>query len=62
MCGIAGELRTDGSRADVDATLRMAATLAPGGQTGPAPGAAIRWLWLTAACPSSTCPGGVISR
>jgi len=34
MCGIAGELRTDGSRADVDATLRMAATLAPRGPDG----------------------------
>ncbi len=34
MCGIAGELRTDGSRADVGATMRMAATLAPRGPDG----------------------------
>ncbi len=34
MCGIAGELRTDGSRVEVDATVRMAALLDDRGPDG----------------------------
>jgi len=34
MCGIAGEIRTDGGRVEVDATVRMAALLAPRGPDG----------------------------
>jgi asparagine synthase (glutamine-hydrolysing) len=34
VCGIAGEIRTDGGRADIAAVVRMAATLAPRGPDG----------------------------